>query len=227
MSLRTCSLGLALCLLALTGSPAARAQLIEGTDYRKLDSPVPTENPGKIEVVEFFSYGCPHCSEFYAPLSAWAAKLPADVVLRRVPVGFNRDAWINLARAFYALEASGDLKKLDGPLFHAIHEEHLKLFDEPSLAEWVGQHGGNADAFAKAYTDFGVNTRTVQGDKLAADYRVEGIPAIAVAGQYVMLADANQTPAKYYTDLLQHTELMIAQLRAQAPAKPPAKPKGK
>src|SRR2546425_874564 len=116
---------------------------------RMFPPPQPAASPGKIEVIEFFSYMCPHCKEFYPLVSTWAAKLPRNVVFRRVPVGFNRPAWINLVRAYYALQVGGDLDKLDGALFHAIHDEHLQLFDEQSLADWVGKNGGHEEQFAR------------------------------------------------------------------------------
>src|SRR3989440_13070298 len=167
MSIRNRAL-LALWVLATaaTGMSAAlHAQGVEGTDYRRIEPPQPAASPGKIEVIEFFSYMCPHCKEFYPLVSTWAAKLPRNVVFRRVPVGFNRPAWINLARAYYALQASGDLDKLDGALFHGIHEERLQLFDEPSLTDWEGKTGGHADQFAAAYSSFGVDKQTVQVDQ--------------------------------------------------------------
>src|SRR5215475_7847129 len=111
---------------ALAGAPAA-AQLVEGQDYRLLNPPRPTSSPGKIEVIEFFSYACPHCAKFFPLINAWAAKQPKDVAFKKVPVSYGRPPWMNLARAYYALEATGDLRKLDGALFHAIHEEHQNL----------------------------------------------------------------------------------------------------
>ena len=218
MSIRTCAL-LALWVLATAGTVmplAVHAQGVEGTDYRKIEPPQPAMSPGKIEVIEFFSYMCPHCSEFYPLVTTWAAKLPKNVVFRRVPVGFNRPAWINLARAYYALQASGDLDKLDGALFHAIHEEHLQLFDEPSLAAWVGKNGGNADKFAAAYTSFGVNNQTVQADQLVENYRIEAVPTMAVNGEYLAMG-------KTLAEILANTDRLIAQVQseARAPGTPP------
>src|SRR5579862_5211136 len=130
MTLRHCTPQLALAALAwlALGAAPARAQLVEGTDYRTLAPALPTSSPGKIEVTEFFSYACPHCGAFYPVIEAWAAKQAKDVVLKRIPVSFNRAPWINLQRAYYAMQASGDLAKLDGKLFRAIHDEHLQLF---------------------------------------------------------------------------------------------------
>jgi len=194
-------------------------QAQEGTTFRTISPPQPTSSPGKIEVIEFFSYGCPHCAHFYPMLESWLAKQPKDVVLRRVPVGFNRDLWINLQRAYYALQASGDLDALDGKLFHAIHEEHLQLFDEQSLTDWVGKNGGHADKFAAAYTSLGVNTQTVQADTMAERYGIEGVPSLAVNGQYVAVSTA-QVEQQSLTERLAHTDELIARVRAEQPAKP-------
>ena len=168
---------------ALLAQPPAWAQT-EGVDYRPLVPPQPSSSPpGKIEVIEFFSYGCPHCAEFYPLVSTWVATLPKDVVFRRVPVGFNRPAWINLQRTYFALQASGDLARLDGKLFQALHEERLPLFEEPALADWVGKNGGDAQKFTAAYTSFGINNLTVEADKMAEDYQVTRHPDHGGRGQ--------------------------------------------
>ena len=208
---------------AILTSGTASAQLVEGRDYRTLAPAQPTTSPGKIEVTEFFSYACPHCRVFYPLVSAWAAKLPKDVVFRRVAVSYGRPAWVNLARAYYALEATGELGKLDGPLFRAIHDEHLNLFDEQSLADWVGKQGGDAARFANAYASFGVNNQTVQADQAAEAYRIEAIPSLAVNGRYVVIspteaADEEQT----FRDLLLLTDKVIAKARAESPTQPKA-----
>ena len=213
MSIRNCAL-LTLWVLATAGtvmSVAVHAQGVVGTDYRKLDPPQPTMSPGKIEVIEFFSYMCPHCYEFHPLVTTWAAKLPKNVVFVRVPVGFNRPAWINLARAYYALQASGDLDKLDGPLFHAIHEQHLPLSDEQSLADWVGKNGGSAEKFAAAYTSFGVNNQTVQADQMAEHYRIEAVPTLVVNGEYAAMG-------KNFVEILANTDRLIAQVQTEARA---------
>ena len=213
MSIRNCAL-LALWVLATaaTGmSAAVHAQGVEGTDYRRIEPPQPTDSPGKIEVIEFFSYMCPHCKEFYPLVSTWAAKLPRNVVFRRVPVGFNRPAWINLARAYYALQVSGDLDKLDGALFHAIHDEHLQLFDEQSLADWVGKNGGHEEQFAAAYASFGVNNQTVQADQLAEKYGIEAVPTLTVNGEYLVMGQT-------FAEMLLNTDRLIAQAQSEAHA---------
>jgi thiol:disulfide interchange protein DsbA len=211
---------LALCLLAAVSwlHPAPAAAQQEGTTFRTLTPPQPTDSPGKIEVVEFFSYACPHCNEFHPLLTAWLAKQPKDVVLRRVPVGFNRPAWINLQRAFYTLQTTGDLDRLDGALFNAIHVKHEQLFDEQSLADWVAKNGGNGEKFAAYYVSFGVNNQTFQADKMAEDYGVEAVPTMAVDGRYVVLGQS-------FADILANTDQLITKVRAERAAAKPA-PKG-
>lgn len=198
--------GLLACVSVLGAAPAL-AQA-EGTDYRVLTPAQPTQSPGKIEVIEFFSYACPHCAEFAPLVGTWKATLGKDVVLRKVPVGFDRPPWINMQRAYYALLASGDLERLDARLFLAIHEEHLPLFQEQALFDWVGKNGGSAEKFAAAYTSFGINNQTVQADKMAEDFQITGVPTMAVDGKYVALGDS-------FTELLANTDKLIAKVRAE------------
>ena len=214
-----------LCVLALVSIPGApRAALEEGKTFITLAPPQPTSQRNKIEVVEFFSYACPHCARFYPLLSAWVAKLPPDVLFRRVPVGFNRDAWVNLQRAFYALEATGDLARLDGPLFHALHEERRPLFDASSLAEWVGGNGGNADKFTEAYVSLAINKESFQADQMAQEFRIEGIPSLAIDGRYVTHAEAVSDEEEALKGLLANADELIARVRTErAAAKPAAK----
>jgi len=195
---------------ALLLSTAAHAQLVEGRDYRTLDPPQRTLSPGKIEVIEFFSYGCPHCNQLQTLLASWVAKLPHDVAFRRVATGFGRTAWTNLAKAYYALDATGDLPKLDGELFHAIHQEHLPLFDQNSITQWVGQHGGDAAKFATAFASFGVNTRLNQSEQMVQAYKIEQIPTLAVDGRYVVIGESLQ-------ETLAHANELIVKVRAQRP----------
>ena len=191
----------------------------EGTNFRTLSPPQSTADPGKIEVTEFFSYACPHCNEFYPLLSAWLAKQKKDVVLRRVPVGYERPPWIALQRAYYALESDGDLAKLDAALFSAIHKQQRRLFDEQSLADWVGANGGDSAKFTTAFNSFGVNTQVAQADKMSEDYGVEGVPTMAVDGKYVALGDSHE-------EILANVDALITKVRAQHTAAGPAsKPK--
>lgn len=198
----------------------------EGKDFRTLNPPRPTDTPGRIEVVEFFSYACPHCWHFFPLVDAWVAKLPKDVVFRRVPVGFQRTEWVNLQRAFYALQATGDFPRLDSALFHAIHEEQQPLFYEGAIANWVGKNGGSADKFSAAYASFAINNDTVQADKMAEDYGIDSVPSIAVDGHYVAMSDPSKGEMGYLQQLLENADKLIAKVRAERPrSKAPAKQK--
>jgi protein dithiol oxidoreductase (disulfide-forming) len=210
MFTRACLLTLAVLVL----SAPLRAEVQLGRDYRTLDPAQHTESPGKIEVIEFFSYGCPHCNEFYPLVSAWAAKLPQDVVFKRVATGFGRTAWTHLAKTYYALEATGDLARLDGALFHALHEEHLPLFDEKSIAEWVGKNGVDTGKFKTSFESFGVNTRLNQAEQMVESYKIEGVPALAVAGKYVVIG-------RSFEEILTNADQVIAKARSEEGGRTP------
>ncbi|MGE5385378.1 MAG: thiol:disulfide interchange protein DsbA/DsbL [Betaproteobacteria bacterium] len=186
----------------------ALATSVFAQDYTPVQPPQPTDNPAKIEVLEFFSYGCPHCSDLNAPFSAWEAKVPGDVVVRRVPVSFGRAAWANLARLYYALEATGDAGKLNAEIFKAIHAERVNLFDEKSIVEWLAKKGVNTVKFTDAFNSFSVQSKVKRGDQLSQAYRIQGVPAIAVDGKYMlearepkeMIAAIERTVAKARAD---------------------------
>jgi protein dithiol oxidoreductase (disulfide-forming) len=189
--------------------PLRAAELVEGTDYRTLEPAQHSDAPpGKIEVLEFFSYGCPHCYEFYPLISAWEAKLPKDVVFKRVATGMGRTAWTNLAKAYYTLESTGDLNRLDAQIFRAIHEEHAPLFDEKAISEWAAKHGVEQGKFITAFDSFGVNTKLNQAEKMVESYKIDGVPAIAVGGQYVVIANS-------FEQMLGNASALIAKVRAE------------
>ena len=189
MAVRKVFLGLALAVLSLS---ATAGPLLEGAEYRYIDPPQHPATPGKIEVLEFFSYGCPHCDEFYPLVSAWAAKLPKDVVFKRVATGMGRMPWTNLGKMYYALETTGDLARLDAQVFHAIHEEHAPLFDEAAITDWVGKHGVDVTKFKTAFESFGVNNKVNQAEEMVEAYKVEGVPTLTVDGKFLVLGDSFQ-----------------------------------
>ncbi len=116
-----------------------------------LSTPQRQEANGKIEVMEFFSWGCPHCYEFYPGLSRWLATLPKDASFKRVPVGLGHPEWEALAKAFYALQVTGDVERLDSQIFEDIHKNHVWLYDEQSITAWVGKHGVNVEKLSQAF----------------------------------------------------------------------------
>ncbi|KGM40649.1 DSBA oxidoreductase [Aquabacterium sp. NJ1] len=170
---------------------------VEGTHYVKLSQAAPTAAPaGKIEVVEFFWYGCPHCNHFEPYLAAWAAKLPADVFFRRVPVAFRENPFGIHQRLFYALEAMGLLPTLHAKVFHAIHEEGLKL-DKPELiGDFIAKQGVDKAKFLAVMDSFGVQTKCRQARTLADAYKIDGVPTVGIAGLYYTSVGLNGTPEK-------------------------------
>jgi protein dithiol oxidoreductase (disulfide-forming) len=177
----------ALAFLALSTSP--QASIIAGHDYVVLSTPQRQENNGKIEVVEFFSWGCPHCYEFYPMLSRWVGTLPKDAAFKRVPVGLGHPEWEALARAYYALQTTGDVDRLDSKIFDDIHRNHVWLYDERSITAWVGKHGVNVPKFTEAFRSFNVNMSAGQAEQRAEDFRIPGVPALAIAGKYTVGGD--------------------------------------
>ena len=135
------SLSIALGIAALAAPLGLRAQLLRpGVDYVVLKPELPVDTPGKIEVIEFFWYGCPHCYGLEPLLEAWLPKLPPDAQFRRIPAVFN-ERWAKDAAIFYALEASGHLEKLHRPLFDAIHRDALKTDNSAALGQWLTKTG--------------------------------------------------------------------------------------
>lgn len=157
-----------------------------GKDYTLISPVQPTEDAGKIEVIEFFSYGCPHCAEFNPLVVAWAAKLPGDVVFKKVPITFGRAAWANTSRLYYTLDVTGDLARLESEVFKAIHAERVNLFDERTLNEWVAKKGVDAKKFADTFKSFGVNSKVSRADQMAQAYRIQGVPALAIDGKFMV-----------------------------------------
>ena len=196
---------------ALTVAMPALAQTA-GKDYMLIAPAQPTDDVAKIEVIEFFSYGCPHCNDFNPLVSAWAAKQPGDVVFKRVPVSFGRAAWANAAKLYYTLEATGDLAKLDGDVFKAIHSDRTNLFDDKSILEWVTKKGVDPKKFADTYNSFGVMSKVKRGDQMAQTYKISGVPAIAVDGKYMVSGQS-------FGEVLATTDKLIAKARSEKPAK--------
>jgi protein dithiol oxidoreductase (disulfide-forming) len=168
----------------LLGAPPANAEIQAGRDYTVLRNPQPTISPGRIEVIQFFSYGCPHCAEMHERLNRWVAALPKDVAFRRVPVVFGRPAWAALSRTYFALQDTGDLSRLDDAVYRAVHEERLPLVDEPRITAWMSKHGVDSARFTAAFRSFNVNTKVKQAEGTAASYAIDAVPTFTVAGRY-------------------------------------------
>ena len=181
----------------------------EGTDYLTLDKPVATEAPaGRIEVVEFFWYSCPHCHAFEPQLEAWIKQLPKDVALRRVPVSFRPD-FEPQQRLYYVLEAMGKVEELHKKVFNAIHVEKQPLNTADAVAVWAEKQGLNKAKFVELYNSFSVTTKARKATQLQDAYKVDGVPALGIAGRYYTTGTMTQTMAR----ALQVTDYLIGQSR--------------
>ena len=138
-------------LIYVTLSVPVEASVVAGHDYVVIERPQRQDDKGKVEIVEFFSWGCPHCYEFYPLLSRWVATLPKDATFKRVPVSLGHPEWEVLAKTYYALQSTGDANRLDSQIFEDIHKNHVSLVDEPSVTAWVGKHGVDVAKFTAAY----------------------------------------------------------------------------
>ena len=177
---------LLLSVLAVFGQANA-ADWKEGTHYKKLDTPVRTDSGSRVEVVEVFWYGCPHCYNFKPLAESWEAKAPDYVDYVRLPAALGR-SWEPHARAFYALEAINALDKLHDALFDALAGERRPLNDGESLAEFVAGYGVDREEFLDSYNSFGVNARMQQAQAKIRGARVTGTPTMLVNGKYTVSA---------------------------------------
>ena len=182
-------------LLAASGLLAipalAQSGLKEGKDFVRLKQPVPVDVPaGQVEVLEFFSYGCIHCLNFEPLVKAWLKQKPAHVVFRRVPV-FSEP----LQRAYYALEAMGQLEAVHDKLFALFFNDQVRpAGNKPeAVADWAAKAGVDRARFLEAYQSFGVAGKVRRATQLADLYQVEGTPAVGVAGRFLVPGQAERT----------------------------------
>ena len=181
-----------------------------GTDYVRLGKPAPVDTPaGKIEVIEFFWYSCPHCNAFEPVLNDWAKRLPNDVVLKRVPVAFQ-DSYLPQQRLFYTLEAMGLTAKLHDRVFAAIHVERQNLSSEQAITDWVVKQGVDKAVFTSNFNSFTTVAKARRASQLMNAYEVDGVPALGVAGRFY--TDGAMTKAM--DRALQVVDFLVAEVRA-------------
>ena len=161
-------------------------------NYTPLKVPVQVEAEGKIEVLEFFWYGCIHCYNLEPVVEKWEKTLPKDVQFRRVPAIFN-DRWAVDASIFYAFEAMGLLDKLHQPFFDAIHRDRLRSDSLQQLNEWLQKQGVDPKKFETTLKSFGVQSKTRRAAQLTAAYQIDGTPAMAVHGRYTVSTEQGRT----------------------------------
>ena len=171
--------------LALSAAPGWAQQAFRpGKDYLALERPVASDvGPGKVELIEFFWYSCPHCNAFEPSFAQWVKAAPKEVVVRRVPVAF-RDDFAPQQRLYYTLEALGWVETLHAKVFHAVHVERLALNTDALIQAWIDKQGVDGKKFAETYKSFGVAGKVKRAVQLQNDYRVEGVPSLGIAGRY-------------------------------------------
>lgn len=184
-----------------------------GSDYLTLDKPAPTEAPaGKVEVVEFFWYNCPHCNGFEPMFDAWSKKQAKDVAVRRVPIAFRAD-FEPQQRLYYVLESLGKVDELHKKVFMAIHVDKQPLNTVEQIAAWVDKQGIPKAKFMELYNSFSVTTKARKATQLQDAYALDGVPALGINGRYF----TSGTQAKTLERSLQVAEALIEQSR-KAPA---------
>jgi len=195
-------LSLAISFSGLSGAQSPKIE--EGFDYRILPTPQPLESKGKVEVIEFFWYGCPHCYDFEPELNAWLKRQPKDVIFRKVPVAF-RDDFMPHSQLFYALEAMGKGDALNDKVMYAMHKENKRLMTENEIADWAASQGIDRSAILATYRSFAVVSKARAARQMADAYRIDGVPTVVMQGRYVTSPSIAGTKAKAIS-VMEHLE---------------------
>ena len=180
-------------LAALAGLVAAAfaplpGALAQGRPYTEISPPLPVESGGKIEMAEFFWYGCIHCYNLEPSVEAFLKRIPPDVQFRRIPAIFNQ-RMADDAAIYYAFESLGLLDKLHKPFFEAIHKDNLRTGDRGALADWLGKHGVDATKFFDVMKSFGVQSKVRRAAQHTVAAKIDGTPAMLVQGRYGISAE--------------------------------------
>lgn len=197
-------------LSALAPASFAHAEEAGGGRFDTLRAPVPSETPGKVDVLEFFHYGCPHCRDFDPLLETWLKTVPTDVVVRRVPVIWNEQLR-GLARLYYTIERTETLHTLHSKVFAAVQSERKPLHTEAGVAEWIKPFGVDEKVFMDTYKSFGVQSLVKRAEQIARNYSVNAVPTMAVGGRYVTSASR----AGSHENALKVVDELIAKVRGE------------
>ncbi len=175
--------GLGLAAMGAAGAQGAAPE--EGKAYVKLQTPAPVTLPSpakKVEVVEFFWYGCPHCFAFEPIVEAWSKRLPADVYFHQMPFGYIGP--VEHQKLFYALEEIGQREAMQRKIFNAIHVQNTRLNTEAEITAFLVANGVDGAKFTDAFKSFSVNNKVSRGKQLSNAYKIDGVPALGVQGRY-------------------------------------------
>ena len=199
-----------LMVLSLTCAAFVAPAHAQDQPYTELAQPLATESGDRIEVVEFFWYGCPHCYAFEPFVNEWIKRLPADVSFRRVPAMFNRN-WAEAGRVYYTLEAMNLLDRLHQPLFDAIHQDRLRITQENQLRDWLTRQKVDVDKYFATATSFSVESKLKRAAVLTEASRIQGVPAMMVNGRYLVSAEVGSQEK-----MLQIVDALIERSRGSA-----------
>jgi len=175
-------------IVAMMLAATVRADLVEGKEYSRMKVPHAVESGKKIEVIEFFSYGCPHCNDLEPYLQTWVKTIPPDVQFRRVPVMFQ-DRWKPLAKVYYTLEAMGEDMRLSPEVFKAVHVTGTPLYQDKAFFDWAASKGLDRAKVVETYNSFGVDSKLKRAMVVAQEYNVQAVPTVVVDGKFVTLSD--------------------------------------
>lgn len=186
-------LGVTVAAAPLWAQPGSVLAVTEDVNYRRLSHPAPVDAPaGRIEVLEFFSYACIHCSRFVAPLRAWKRALPADVQVRHVPVRFGPE-FEPLQRLYFTLNAMGAVESHHERVFQAIHQRGTRLNTNAAVFQWAQGAGLDRAQFERTFNSFGVGSRLQRANRLQKAYQVRGTPSLGIAGRFYVPGQGERT----------------------------------
>ena len=199
-------------MLAAADMTWAQGAPVEGQHYVKLSTPAPVSLPAagkKIDLIEFFWYGCPHCNSFEPLLESWTRRLPGDVSFRQVPVGFAVPHQTH-QRLYYALEELGLLPTLHRKVFAAIHQQNKRLLSDDDIAAFISANGADAAKVVATMKSFSVSTKSTRARQLAESYKIDGVPALGIQGRYY----TSGSLAGSHERMMQVAEYLIGRARS-------------
>ncbi len=178
--------------VTMTTAQAQLAPQVEafkaGQHYTIISPAQPTANPEMIEVVEVFSYMCPHCKSFQPFIDGWLETISDDIDFRRQPVVFGRPQWAPLARAYYTIDALGMAEEAHGAIFDALHDQRKNLATDEAMAEFLTEHGISEEDYLKTAQSFAIETKLKRGISMTKGYGITGTPSVVVNGKYLTTA---------------------------------------
>ena len=201
---------LILVFLALSwGCGQAQELYTEGDHYMRLAKKIPTAE-GKVEVIEFFSYGCPHCKDFDPYIKKWRSQAQSDVKVTIIPVTFGRQSWRYLAQAFYAMEMMENPGKGHAAIFRAIHEQGRPHGTPEQLGDIAAAAGIDRQAFLDAMSSFAVDSKVRAGEQILKSYQITSVPTVAVDGLYI----AGGRLTNSFLEVIQVLDFLVAKSRS-------------